>query len=73
MMKGGKLHHLPIGEEVADFLCRYFPDIMDAKFTADMEESLDDIASGKKEWVEVISSFYLPLEKNIGEALGEKA
>ncbi len=73
MMKGGKLHHLPIGEEVADFLCRYFPDIMNAKFTADMEESLDDIASGKKEWVEVISSFYLPLEKNIGEALGEKA
>jgi DNA topoisomerase-1 len=73
MMKGGKLYHLPIGEKVSDFLCSYFPHIMDAEFTADMEESLDDIASGKKEWVEVISSFYLSLEKNIGEALGEKA
>ena len=48
---------------VTDMLVKHFPDIVDYKFTAEMEESLDDIAEGKKKWVPVIRDFYTPFHK----------
>lgn len=50
---------------VNDFLVKYFPEIVDYGFTAEMEERFDDIADGKLEWVKVISDFYHPFEENL--------
>lgn len=54
-----------LAEVVTDMLVKNFPDIVDYKFTAEMEESLDAIAEGKKKWVPVIKAFYDPFHKNI--------
>ncbi|MGQ9625871.1 MAG: type I DNA topoisomerase [Anaerolineae bacterium] len=48
---------------VNDLLVKYFPDIVDVGFTAQMEESLDFIASGEKEWVPVLREFYDSFKK----------
>ena len=47
-----------LGKVVVDMLIKFFPDIMDIKFTAEMEETLDDIEYEGKEWTAVISEFY---------------
>jgi DNA topoisomerase-1 len=54
-----------IGFTVCDLLTKHFADIMDYKFTATMEENLDAIAEGSKEWVPVIRDFYKPFHKNL--------
>jgi len=50
---------------VTDLLVKYFPEIVDYEFTANMEEKFDDIADGKTKWVPIISEFYKPFEKNV--------
>ena len=58
-----------IPEEVAftvtDLLAEHFADIVNLKFTAKMEQSLDDIADGKEKRVEFIKGFFGPFEKLI--------
>lgn len=51
---------------VNDLLVSHFPEVVDYGFTALMEEELDEIADGKKEWVPVIREFYEPFEKDLG-------
>jgi DNA topoisomerase-1 len=50
---------------VIDLLEKHFANIVDYKFTADMEDSLDKVAEGKKDWVPVIRDFYEPFHKNL--------
>ncbi len=57
-----------IGEVVNDLLVDHFPGIVDPRFTALMESELDDIASGKREWVDVIQEFYAPFSIQLEEA-----
>ncbi|RJR28040.1 type I DNA topoisomerase [candidate division WWE3 bacterium] len=52
---------------VTDLLVEHFPEVIDYQFTAQMEDSLDEIANGDKEWVPVIREFYEPFEKEIVE------
>lgn len=52
---------------VNDLLVEHFPDVVDYGFTASMEEDLDEIALGNKEWVPVIRDFYVPFEKELIE------
>ena len=54
-----------IGILVNDVLVKHFPEIVDLKFTSNMEEDLDRIAAGEKEWVPVIRNFYDPFHKNL--------
>ncbi len=54
-----------IGILVNKLLVEHFPKIVDVKFTAKMEEELDEIAENKKKWVEVVRNFYEPFEKNL--------
>ncbi|MBI2009981.1 MAG: type I DNA topoisomerase [Candidatus Chisholmbacteria bacterium] len=61
-----------IGVAVTDFLLKYFPKVMDYDFTATVEGDLDEIASGKKDWVKVMRTFYGPFDKNV-EEVGDKA
>jgi len=54
-----------IGIAVNDFLIGNFSDTFDYQFTANMEESLDEIADGKTKWQKPIKDFYKPLEVKI--------
>lgn len=54
-----------IGVAVNDFLVQNFSTVDDIPFTAEMEDELDAIASGQKQWVPVIKSFYVPFEKTL--------
>ena len=50
---------------VIDLLVAHFPDIVNYKFTADMENDLDAISVGKKEWTPVIKNFWEPFNENL--------
>lgn len=60
-----KFHPTEIGFIVNDILVEHFPQIVDLQFTAKMEEELDEIAEGEKEWVPVIREFYGPFHDNL--------
>jgi DNA topoisomerase-1 len=60
-----------IGFVVTDLLTAHFPKIVDIKFTANMEEELDQIAQGKKEWGRVIRNFYEPFAENLKQKYEE--
>jgi DNA topoisomerase I len=52
----------PLGLAVSDFLIKYFPNVFDYKFTAQMEDALDEVARGERKWKETIAEFYKPFE-----------
>ncbi|WWW11909.1 type I DNA topoisomerase [Arcobacter cryaerophilus gv. pseudocryaerophilus] len=60
-----KLAPTPTGEIVNSFLTDHFSNIIDLGFTARIEEQFDDIAEGKKAWVDVMRSFYGDFKKTI--------
>ena len=60
-----KLMPTDIGIVVNDFLLEFFPEIMDYNFTATVEKEFDEIADGKRNWVEHISEFYKEFEPKI--------
>ena len=50
---------------VNDLLVGHFPEVIDYGFTAQMEDELDEIAEGKKEWAPVIRDFYTPFSRDL--------
>ena len=60
-----------LGCDVTDMLVKYFPEVMNVEFTADMEKRLDDIEEGGIIWQKVISDFYWGFEDKIALALGD--
>ncbi|MDQ5951568.1 MAG: topoisomerase, partial [Patescibacteria group bacterium] len=58
----------PVGMTVSDFLKEHFPVFMEYEFTAEMEEDLDRISRGEKQWQKVVSEFYKPFEKKLKDA-----
>jgi DNA topoisomerase I len=52
---------------VNDLLVEHFPGVVDYQFTADLEEDLDKVAEGEKDWVPLIREFYVPFEKDVAE------
>ncbi|WP_373760952.1 type I DNA topoisomerase [Streptococcus ferus] len=57
-----------LGEIVNSLIVEFFPDIVDVKFTAEMEGKLDQVEIGKEEWQKVIDQFYQPFEKEVVKA-----
>jgi len=55
-----RLQPEPVGEIVTDLLVGHFGELVDLEFTARMEEDLDEVASGKREWVPLVRAFYEP-------------
>ena len=53
---------------VNDLLVTYFPEIVDLNFTANMEEELDQIADGEREWVGVLREFWGPFSSQVKAA-----
>jgi len=56
----GSFQPTELGFVVNDLLIQYFPDIINIKFTASMENELDDIANNERGWPSVIQNFYTP-------------
>jgi DNA topoisomerase-1 len=56
---------------VNDLMLQYFPEIVDYKFTAHMEEDLDEVAEGKAKWETVMRAFYTPFEVTVKKAQAE--
>lgn len=74
-----KLFPTDLGMVVTDFLNEHFPDIMNYSFTANIESEFDQIAAGKKQWNQMIGSFYQPFHDKVadtmehaGRAVGER-
>lgn len=65
----GKLIPTDIGVVVNEFLTKYFPNILDYNFTANVEEKFDDVAEGKLQWNEEISSFYKMFHPGVETAM----
>ena len=68
-----RLRPTELGKLVNDLLVQHFPEIVDVRFTSDMEEQLDSVARGevhgeKPRWVEVLLGFYQPFEKTLEKA-----
>jgi DNA topoisomerase-1 len=66
--EGGKFTPTELGMVVTDLLLESFNDIFDVKYTARMEEELDDIEDGKIDWREAMSGFYDRFTKDLTHA-----
>jgi DNA topoisomerase-1 len=65
--KDGKFYATPVGIAVTEFLLKNFPQILDYQFTAQMEDDLDRVAEGKRDWVSDIKSFYEVFHSKLAE------
>lgn len=65
--EGRYLKPTELGEIVNKLLEDNFKDIVDVKFTADMESKLDDVADSKQDYVQMLRDFYEPFNKNLLE------
>ena len=68
--EGKQIKPTELGCVVCDTLKKYFPDIMDITFTAKMEDTLDEISTGKDQWQEVIEDFYKDFKVELENASG---
>lgn len=62
----------PLGTAICDYLSATFPDIFDLTFTANMEDSLDDIANGERKLLGVLTNFYAPLKDELEKSKDNK-
>jgi len=62
-----RLHPELIGEVVTDFLVEHFGTYVDLAFTARMEEELDEVADGQREWVPLLRAFFGPLKDQVAD------
>ncbi|MDU4652960.1 type I DNA topoisomerase [Sneathia sanguinegens] len=65
ILEDKKLVPTNLGYDVKEELEEHFKNIMNIKFTANMENELDEIADGKKEWHKILKEYYNSLEKDI--------
>jgi len=57
-----------LGFIVNDLMMAHFPDIVDYKFTAEMEKQLDEVEEGEKDWREIVREFYIPFRELLRKA-----
>ena len=62
-----RFHPTDRGKLISAFLEKLFSKYVDYNFTADLENQLDEITSGKIEWVEVLNNFWKDFYKNVGD------
>ena len=63
-----KLKTTPLGQAVNTVMMEQFPNIVDVKFSADMEKKLDVVEAGQADWVKTIDDFYQGFEKSLEQA-----
>lgn len=70
--QGRQLAPTELGKTVNKILIRQFPKIFNVEFTAFMEDELDKIETGKKDFSEVVQEFYQPFNRAVTEAEARK-
>ncbi|HYN88627.1 MAG TPA: DNA topoisomerase, partial [Ardenticatenaceae bacterium] len=70
--QGKMLAPTEAGRVVTSFLVERFPDLLDLKFTAQMESDLDRVAEGEVGWTELMARFYGPFHEKVQNARGER-
>ena len=66
--EGGRLLPTELGMVVSDLLLEHFNDIFDVRYTARMEEELDEIEAGKLDWRAALADFYKDFQKDLRRA-----
>lgn len=66
--EGKQLKPTSLGEVTNELMKEHFGKIVDVKFTANMENSLDEVESGKKSWVKTLEEFYDDFDEELKEA-----
>jgi len=64
----GRFYPTEIGVVVCDLMVKNFPYIFDTKYTAKLEEELDDIEDGKEKWTDLLNGFYDHFEDELKDA-----
>ncbi|WIY59892.1 type I DNA topoisomerase [Bacillus arachidis] len=57
-----------LGEIVIELILEFFPEIINIEFTANMEQSLDEVEEGKANWVKIVNDFYVGFEPRLEKA-----
>ncbi|OGT58989.1 MAG: DNA topoisomerase I, partial [Gammaproteobacteria bacterium RIFCSPHIGHO2_12_FULL_42_10] len=70
LLDNKRFHPTDVGRIVAKFLMQYFTRYVDYGFTAQLEDELDDIARGEKEWIPLLEIFWGPFKSQV-ETIGE--
>ena len=65
---GKQLKPTPLGEVTTELMREHFTNIVDAKFTANMETNLDDVEKGEKDWRETLRIFYEDFDSTLAKA-----
>jgi DNA topoisomerase-1 len=65
-----RLQPTELGKTVNTWLIAHFPEVVDEGFTAEMEEELDDVEEGRRDWVPIVREFYDPFSKDLLKAEG---
>lgn len=68
-MNNKRFHPTDIGRIVNRFLTQYFTKYVDYDFTAKLEDELDDVARGEKEWVPLLGNFWEPFKHQVDDIL----
>lgn len=66
--EGKSLYPTELGKIVTNLMEEHFTNIIDVEFTANMEEKLDSVEDGNKNWKDIISEFYTPFAETLSEA-----
>lgn len=70
-LEGRSIVPTELGEIVDSLIEKFFPDIVNVDFTAQMETDLDSVEEGKNNWVKVIDEYYKPFSKELTKADSE--
>lgn len=65
VLEGKSFIPTELGYEIKSILEKNFKDIMDVKFTASLEDGLDSVEEGDKDWIEILEDFYSKLAKDL--------
>lgn len=65
---GKQIKPTTLGEVTTELMLEHFKNIVDLKFTANMENSLDRVEEGKKSWVKTLNDFYKDFDKTLSTA-----
>jgi len=64
----GSFQPTELGFVVNDLLAQHFANIINIKFTAQMEDGLDEVAQENRDWVHLVQDFYTPFEESLNNA-----
>lgn len=63
--ENNSLHPTDLGNTVSDLLAQFFTGIMNPDFTAQMEEKLDEVSQGERDWIPMLEEFYGPFAQEL--------